>query len=157
MYYTQCETALGNYFLVGNDKGISQLLINNRTKTITVDSTWVRYDSFFQEATKQLREYTDGKRKVFDLLLNLTATPFQQQVWQALQTIPYGQTRSYKQIAEQIGNPDAARAIGMANNRNPIPLIIPCHRVISSDGSLTGYAYGLALKQQLIQLEYEYK
>jgi methylated-DNA-[protein]-cysteine S-methyltransferase len=106
-----------------------------------------------EKAAKQLDEYFNGKRKAFDLPLSPHGTDFQIRVWKTLQTIPYGQTRSYGQIAAQTGNPKASRAVGMANNRNPIAIIIPCHRVIGADGSLTGYAGGLELKQQLLEIE----
>lgn len=106
-----------------------------------------------ENAAAQFTEYFNGKRKVFDLPLNPKGTPFQLAVWNALQTIPYGETRSYKQIAEIVGNPKASRAIGMANNRNPIALIVPCHRVIGHSGKLVGYAGGLSVKEYLLQLE----
>lgn len=106
-----------------------------------------------EQAKQQLAEYFAGQRQVFDLPLRVQGTPFQQRVWAALREIPYGQTRSYKQIAEQIGSPNASRAVGMANNRNPIAILIPCHRVIGADGSLTGYAGGLAAKERLLALE----
>ncbi|WP_099206173.1 methylated-DNA--[protein]-cysteine S-methyltransferase [Scatolibacter rhodanostii] len=101
----------------------------------------------------QLEEYFDKKRTAFTLPLEPRGTVFQQKVWQALTTIPYGETRSYKQIAEMIDNPKACRAVGMANNRNPISLIIPCHRVIGANGSLVGYGGGLAIKEKLLVLE----
>ena len=101
----------------------------------------------------QLSEYFTGKRKKFDVLLNPQGTDFQRSVWKALQDIPYGKTRSYKQIAQAVGNPKACRAVGMANNKNPIWIIIPCHRVIGSGGSLTGYGGGLEMKQKLLDLE----
>jgi len=107
-----------------------------------------------KKAAKQLDEYFNGKRKVFDLPLALDGTDFQIKVWNALQTIRYGKTISYGQLAAMTGNPKASRAVGMANNRNPIPIIVPCHRVIGSNGSLTGYAGGLELKQKLLELEH---
>jgi methylated-DNA-[protein]-cysteine S-methyltransferase len=106
-----------------------------------------------KKAAGQLKEYFDGKRKVFDLPLAPRGTSFQKKVWKALQGIPYGQTRCYGEIAAKVGNPKASRAVGMANNRNPIAIIIPCHRVIGKDGSLTGYASGLKNKQALLDLE----
>ena len=106
-----------------------------------------------KKTAKQLGEYFDGKRKTFDLPLAPRGTEFQLTVWKALQTISCGKTCSYGQLAAMIGNPKASRAVGMANNRNPIAIIIPCHRVIGSDGSLTGYAGGLELKEKLILLE----
>ena len=106
-----------------------------------------------EEGRRQLLEYLAGERQTFDLPLAPAGTPFQRAVWQALQTIPYGQTRSYGDIARQIGRPKAFRAVGMANHENPIPIFIPCHRVVGSDGSLTGYAGGLELKKALLGLE----
>ena len=106
-----------------------------------------------EKAERQLTEYFSGSRKTFDLPLNLGGTEFQATVWQALQTIPAGETRSYKDVAVMIGKPGASRAVGMANNRNPVSIIVPCHRVIGQDGSLTGYAGGLAIKQYLLEHE----
>lgn len=104
-------------------------------------------------AAEQLKEYFAGVRKTFDLPIKLCGTPFQMRVWQQLQKIPYGQTQTYKQIAEAIGKPKASRAVGMANHNNPIAIIVPCHRVIGSNGLLTGYAGGLDFKQYLLNLE----
>ncbi|MFU0831916.1 MAG: Methylated-DNA--protein-cysteine methyltransferase [Oscillospiraceae bacterium] len=106
-------------------------------------------------AAAEIQEYFIGKRKQFDLPLSPRGTEFQKRVWHALQSIPYGETRSYRQIAEQIGSPKAYRAVGMANNKNPIAILIPCHRVIGSDGSLIGYAAGLDIKSRLLALEQE--
>lgn len=105
------------------------------------------------KAISQLREYLDGKRKHFDLPIKMQGTDFQCRVWKALCEVPYGETRTYKQIAEMIGNPKAVRAVGMANNRNPIAIIVPCHRVIGSNGKLVGYAGGLDIKQTLLDIE----
>jgi len=106
-----------------------------------------------KKAARQFSEYFDGKRKNFDLPLSIRGTDFQMKVWKALQNIPYGKTVGYGEIAAKIGNPKACRAVGMANNRNPIAIIVPCHRVIGHDGSLTGYGGGLELKQHLLELE----
>jgi methylated-DNA-[protein]-cysteine S-methyltransferase len=106
-----------------------------------------------QKTAAQIEEYLTGKRKRFTLPLVLHGTEFQLAVWRALQDIPYGETRSYKEIAAAIGRPKAVRAVGMANNRNPVSIIVPCHRVIGHDGSLTGYGGGLPLKQRLLELE----
>jgi len=106
-----------------------------------------------KKAARQFSEYFDGKRKTFDLPLIMRGTAFQKKVWKALQNIPYGKTVSYGEIAAKIGNPKACRAVGMANNRNPISIIVPCHRVIGHNGSLTGYGGGLELKQKLLELE----
>lgn len=105
------------------------------------------------EAYQQLSEYLSGERRVFDLPLAPKGTPFQQQVWKALQDIPYGETRSYKDIAIAIGNPKAVRAVGMANHRNPLLVVVPCHRVIGKNGTLVGYAAGLDKKEFLLKLE----
>jgi len=109
-----------------------------------------------QKAAEQLVEYFDGKRKVFNLPLALQGTDFQKSVWQALLGISYGETCSYKDIAMVVGNPKASRAVGMANNRNPIAIIVPCHRVIGQNGSLIGYGGGLSTKQYLLDLERRY-
>ena len=105
------------------------------------------------QAAIQLEEYLSGSRKQFDLPLNLIGTEFQKKVWDILQTIPYGEHWSYKQVAIALGKPTAARAVGMANNKNPIPIIVPCHRVIGANGNLVGYAGGLVIKEQLLNLE----
>lgn len=109
--------------------------------------------SLLVETEKQLREYFAGQRKIFSLPLHFVGTEFQQQVWQALLTIPHGETRSYAQIAHQIGNPKSVRAVGAANGKNPVSIIAPCHRVIGSSGKLTGFAGGLEAKAFLLQLE----
>lgn len=104
-------------------------------------------------AQTELLEYLDGERREFDLPLAPQGTSFQRRVWEALETIPWGQTRSYREIASAVGSPKGFRAVGMANHRNPIPILIPCHRVVGTDGSLTGYAGGLELKRRLLSLE----
>lgn len=106
-----------------------------------------------EQAYQQLTEYLQGKRKIFDFPYILKGTPFQKKVWQALLTIPYGQTRSYKDIAVAIGNAKAARAVGMANHHNPLVIVVPCHRVIGANGKAVGYAHGLAMKAFLLDLE----
>ena len=106
-----------------------------------------------ERCIRELEEYFQGERRNFTLPLAPGGTPFQQTVWSALLTIPYGEVRSYGQIAAQIGNPKAARAVGMANHNNPIPILIPCHRVIGAGGTLVGYAGGLEIKRQLLALE----
>lgn len=110
-------------------------------------------DRMLTEVARQLRQYFAGERDRFEIALAFAGTDFQKAVWEALVTIPFGQTRTYSQIAEQIGNPSAVRAVGAANGRNPISIIAPCHRVIGADGSLTGFAGGLAAKEYLLSLE----
>jgi O-6-methylguanine DNA methyltransferase len=104
-------------------------------------------------AYSQVREYLDGKRTTFDFPMELRGTEFQKRVWTALRTVPYGETRTYAQIAHEIGNPKACRAVGLANSKNPIWIAVPCHRVIGTDGKLTGYAGGLDMKEHLLKLE----
>ena len=109
--------------------------------------------ALLERTSRQLEEYFAGKRKQFDLPLSLRGTEFQRQVWAALRDIPYGETRSYGQIAQAVGRPKAVRAVGMANHNNPISIIVPCHRVVGADGSLTGYGGGLENKKFLLALE----
>ncbi|PHV69356.1 cysteine methyltransferase [Sporanaerobium hydrogeniformans] len=136
--------------------------------TITSDGEFIERVSFgvYEEsspcalndrAALELEQYFKGQLKTFNLPLKPIGTPFQRQVWEALSAIPYGETRSYKQIAEAVGNSKASRAVGMANNRNPIAIIIPCHRVIGSNGKMIGYAGGLDIKECLLALEQTYK
>jgi len=109
-----------------------------------------------RQAIVELQEYAAGRRTRFTVPLDLRGTPFQMKVWNALLRIPYGETRSYQQVAREVGNPRASRAVGMANHRNPVAIIVPCHRVISSDGSLGGYAGGLDTKARMLHLEHEH-
>jgi len=118
-----------------------------------VNGILIRETPLIKNAAKQLDEYFSKKRKIFELPLSLNGTEFQVKVWKALQTIPYGETWSYGELAKVVGNSKASRAVGMANNKNPIAIIIPCHRVIGADGSLTGYAGGLDIKKVLLELE----
>ena len=106
-----------------------------------------------RQAVRELQEYLEGKRTAFDLALDLRGTPFQLEVWSALREIPYGETRSYAEIARAVGRPHAVRAVGTANGANPLALVVPCHRVIASDGHLGGYGGGLALKAKLLAME----
>jgi methylated-DNA-[protein]-cysteine S-methyltransferase len=122
-------------------------------RTPARDSNWVRDERALEPLRGQLEEYFAGERQEFDLDLAPGGTPFQMQVWRALREIPYGETASYGEIAAAVGQPGAARAVGGANNRNPIAIVIPCHRVIGSNGTLTGYGGGLPRKQQLLALE----
>jgi methylated-DNA-[protein]-cysteine S-methyltransferase len=120
-------------------------------------SEWKESRTPFQEAIRQLKAYFTGRLHVFDLPLKLEGTPFQLKVWKALQRIPYGETLSYGELARRIGRPGAHRAVGAANGRNPLSIVIPCHRVIGASGKLTGYGGGLEAKERLLALEREYK
>ena len=125
----------------------------NQRQEPDVQRTSEPCSELLQEACRQLDEYFQGKRKNFELPLSYSGTPFQESVWRALQNIPYGETRSYEDIAVKIGNPKAVRAVGQANNRNPILLLIPCHRVIHKNGDISGFACGIETKKYLLDLE----
>jgi len=155
MYYTEFETDICRMILVGGEDGIGHLHLETGkgAGTFIIHKDWIYNDDFFSDAVKQISEYLDGKRKCFDLKLTPSGTDFQKRVWDELMKIPYGEVCSYGEIAKKLGNPKASRAVGMANGKNPIPLIIPCHRVIGSSGKLTGYAFGLDLKKRLLQVE----
>lgn len=139
-------------------ENISLYLVATETHLINIQFTQpqkalLQTTELLSMATIQLDEYFQGKLTTFSLPFKLTGTPFQLAVWKELQNIPYGQTTSYKEIAQKINKPKAYRAVGMANNKNPLPIIIPCHRVIGSNGKLIGYAGGLKLKNYLLELE----
>lgn len=139
-------------------ENISLYLVATETHLINIQFTQpqkalLQTTELLSMATIQLDEYFQGKRTTFSLPFKLTGTPFQLAIWKELQNIPYGQTTSYKEIAQKINKPKAYRAVGMANNKNPLPIIIPCHRVIGSNGKLIGYAGGLKLKNYLLELE----
>ncbi|NLK98468.1 methylated-DNA--[protein]-cysteine S-methyltransferase [Defluviitalea saccharophila] len=143
------ETKIGTIGLVENGEAITYVCFGeNLPKDIEISET-----PLLKKANEQLQEYLNGKRKVFDLPLEPKGTAFQQKVWEVLREIPYGTTCSYKDIAEKIGNPKACRAVGMANNRNPISIFIPCHRVIGANGKLVGYGGGLDIKAKLLEIE----
>ena len=142
------QTRIGRIGLAERDGFIIELAL--RAKPVSAP---LPEPEAVRRAFAQIEEYLDGRRKSFDVPLLAEGTPFMRLVWDALLGIPYGETRSYKDIAAAVGRPGAMRAVGMANNRNPIALIIPCHRVIGADGSLTGYAGGLELKRRLLDLE----
>ncbi|MFK8011971.1 MAG: methylated-DNA--[protein]-cysteine S-methyltransferase [Marinicellaceae bacterium] len=148
--YCLYSSPVGQLLLAGDKGGLSRIQFECKIK---IDEAWQRDDSFFKEEVSQLKEYFSHKRKHFDLKLNPQGTQFQKAVWKRLIQIQFGKTKYYAEIAEEINNPKAARAIGMANNKNPIPIIIPCHRVIGKTGNLTGFAGGLEVKSQLLKLE----
>ncbi len=154
-YYTRFPAPFWEIILAGDNAGLSNLhmITGTGSRDVTIPTTWKRNDSYFSDLKKQILAYFDGKQKIFNVVLNPQGTDFQKRVWKALATIPFGETRSYGDIAAAIGNPRASRAVGGANARNPIPLIVPCHRVIGRNGKLTGFAGGLAAKEQLLRLE----
>lgn len=143
------KTAIGEVGIVENNELITNLYFKpDKNNAYTIKET-----PMLKKAYIQLQEYFNKKRKTFSLPLDPTGTEFMKKVWQALNEVPYGQTRSYKQIAQKIGHDFAYRAVGLANNRNPIPIFIPCHRVIGSNNNLVGYGGGLEIKKYLLELE----
>lgn len=146
---------VGRLTLIGSDKGLAAILWENDDPGRVRAKAEVESNDHpvLLETERQLNEYFEGKRNTFSLELDPIGTDFQKEVWSALLTIPYGETRSYTQIANQLGNPKAVRAVGAANGRNPISIIVPCHRVIGASGALTGFAGGLEAKACLLSLE----
>ena len=155
MYYTIWDTLICPFLAVGDENGLNSLIfIDKDAKTNdTIDPLWIKNDRFFEDVKEQILQYINGSRKYFDLKLEPRGTEFQKNVWKALSNIPYGEYRSYSEIACQIGNDKAVRAVGMANSKNPLPLIIPCHRVIGKNRKLVGYAGGLRIKETLLKIE----
>ncbi len=152
MYYDNFDSPLGIIHLLADDSGLRSLAIS-RHHPFENSQEWQHSPKHLSKFKRQILEYLSGKRKRFTLPLAPEGTKFQQDVWAALQRIPFGETRSYLELSRMIGNPKACRAVGMANNVNPLPLIIPCHRVIGSDGTLVGYRYGVDIKKKLLELE----
>jgi len=153
--YKIVNSPVGKLTLVASGDGLAGILWeNDRPHRVRLDlQAEDEGHPVLLETERQLGEYFAGQRKAFALKLDVAGTPFQRQVWNALLTIPFGETRSYGQIASQIGSPSAVRAVGAANGRNPISIVAPCHRVIGSTGRLTGFAGGLAVKARLLALE----
>ncbi|MCW3467044.1 methylated-DNA--[protein]-cysteine S-methyltransferase [Chitinophaga nivalis] len=153
--YKYMSSPVGQLTLIASDKGLAAILWENDKPDRVHATADEQQDTHpvLVETEQQLNEYFAGSRSSFTIALDPIGTTFQQAVWKALQTIPFGETRTYMQIALQLGNPKAVRAVGAANGKNPISIIVPCHRVIGSSGSLTGFAGGLAAKAQLLSLE----
>ena len=152
MFFRTMQSPVGPLTLAGRDGRLMHLRMEEQSYEPSHDG-WEFTETGFPDAVAQLGEYCAGERRGFEVALELVGTAFQRIVWEALLTIPYGETRSYGDIARQIGSPAAFRAVGLANGRNPIGIIVPCHRVIGSNGSLTGYGGGLDRKRALLQLE----
>ena len=146
--FTILETPIGPLTVARNDRAITEIHFGERAR-----DEWRRDDFAFEDAASQLAEYFEGKRREFDLPLAPSGTPFQLSVWEVLRTIPYGATRSYLDVANAIGKPAACRAVGAANGANPLPIVVPCHRVIGANGSLTGFGGGIDVKRRLLALE----
>jgi methylated-DNA-[protein]-cysteine S-methyltransferase len=149
MQTTICETPIGNLVIEGDELGVSLIIFSDDSELRETKEC----PKFLEASKRQLKEYFTGERKTFDLKLNPKGTHFQHNVWSALQTIPFGKTKSYQQMANQLGKPKVIRAAAFANGKNPISIIIPCHSAIGSDGSLTGYAGGLHRKKWLLEFE----
>ena len=147
LYQCKYNSPIGELYITADDYSLLSVSFSSKENEISSENNIIK------NTKKQLDEYFSRRRKVFDLPLNPIGTEFQKSVWKELIKIPYGQTRTYKEIAIAIGNPNASRAVGNANNKNPIAIIIPCHRVIGSNGDLTGYAGGLDKKQLLLTHE----
>lgn len=153
MLYMTFDSPLGELLAVGDGDELQGLFMQEGRTATSVPPDWEAAEEPFAELRAQLTEYFEGQRRVFELPLALAGSPFQLRVWRALQDIPYGETISYGELAHRIGVPSASRAVGVANAHNPISVIVPCHRVIGADGSLTGYGGGLSRKRWLLELE----
>ncbi|MDH3417593.1 MAG: methylated-DNA--[protein]-cysteine S-methyltransferase [Gammaproteobacteria bacterium] len=155
MYYCYLDTPIGELLLAGEDDALAMIGFPKGSMRRDPEADWIYNEKPLVKARQQLEEYFAGARKDFDLPLRLEGTEFQVSVLKALQEIPYGETVSYGEIAKRIGRPRAVRAVGAANGRNPIPIVVPCHRVIGSSGDLTGFGGGLDTKEALLRLEAE--
>jgi methylated-DNA-[protein]-cysteine S-methyltransferase len=151
--YTYFDSPLGRMFVRGDGEFVTGLFMPSHKGGPTLDAAWKRCDEAFAAIRQQLAEYFAGERQQFDVPLKLAGTPFQRRVWQELVRIPFGRTISYAELARRVGKPTASRAVGHANGRNPISILVPCHRVIGANGKLTGYAGGLDKKEWLLAWE----
>jgi methylated-DNA-[protein]-cysteine S-methyltransferase len=156
MYYCYTDSPIGELLLAGDDDALTMIGFPKGSMRRDPEGDWIYNEKPFAAAISQLKEYFAGERHDFDLPLRLNGTEFQLLVLEELQRIPYGETTSYGDIAERIGRPKAVRAVGAANGRNPIPIIVPCHRVIGRSGDLTGFGGGLDTKEALLRLEAEH-
>lgn len=152
MYQKSYKSPIGTLYIVEENEKIIEIRYENEKEEVLEKNTKI-----LEKAVQELEEYFKGKRKEFDIPLNPKGTEFMKKVWKELQKIPYGKTTSYRKIAEKIGNPKASRAVGMANHNNPIPIIIPCHRVIGKNNKMVGYALGIDKKEYLLNLELKVK
>jgi methylated-DNA-[protein]-cysteine S-methyltransferase len=153
MYWHQIESPVGKLLLAGDGMRLKLIHFQSGRHAHTPQADWIRDPAPFASAATQLGEYFAGRRRAFDLKLAPRGTEFQHLVWAALTRIPYGETLSYGELARRIGKPQASRAVGLANGANPLPIVVPCHRVIGADGSLTGFGGGLDTKRTLLALE----
>jgi methylated-DNA-[protein]-cysteine S-methyltransferase len=153
MRYTTIESPIGELLLLGDGGVLHGLYVQEAPKPTALQPGWRANRGAFADVRRQLAEYFAGDRTAFDVPLAAAGTPFQRAVWRGLRDIPYGETVSYGELARRIGRPSAVRAVGLANGRNPISVIVPCHRVIGADGTLTGYGGGIERKRLLLELE----
>ena len=157
VFYTHYDSPLGNMLLAADERGLRLISFASGKRPERPQSDWQQNRAPFVETIRQLRSYFEGELENFDLPLSLEGTEFQLRVWRSLCDIPYGRTISYGQLACRVGNPKGARAVGLANGSNPIPIIVPCHRVIGTNGSLVGYGGGLSIKKALLFLEKQHE
>ncbi len=155
-YYSRWDSPVGPLFIAVSERGLARLEFDRGHIPPRDENTWIESEEKTRPCRRQLGEYFAGARRAFDVPLDLQGTAFEKRCWQALLTIPYGETRTYGDIARAIGSPQAFRAVGLANHNNPVAIIVPCHRVIGTDGSLTGYGGGLDVKKRLLELEGAY-
>jgi methylated-DNA-[protein]-cysteine S-methyltransferase len=153
LYWHEIDSPVGRLLLAGDGEHLIQVCFQSGPRPLRPGHGWQAGPAPFRAATTQLAEYFAGRRRRFDLALAPHGTEFQRQVWRALTEIPYGKTIAYGELARRIGNPSASRAVGLANGANPLPIVVPCHRVIGADGSLTGFGGGLPIKRKLLALE----
>jgi methylated-DNA-[protein]-cysteine S-methyltransferase len=153
LVYTHMDSPLGRLLLIGDGHVLHGLHMEEGRRPLGVQPDWIEAEDAFEEVRAQLGDYFAGRLTRFDVPLRLEGTPFQREVWQGLLEIDYGETISYGELARRIGRPRAVRAVGLANGQNPIAVIVPCHRVIGADGTLTGYGGGLDRKRLLLDLE----
>ena len=153
LLYSTVDSPIGELLLLGDGRSLHGLYMQEGRTAITVRPGWVASEEPFAAVRAQLAEYFAGRRSSFEVPLAMTGTAFERRVWSALREIPYGESISYGELARRIGKPTGARAVGLANGRNPISVIVPCHRVIGADGSLTGYGGGVERKRFLLDLE----
>ena len=151
--YATFDSPIGELLATGDGEVVTGLYMQDGGHPVAAGADWERHDEAFAELRRQLGEYFTGARREFDLPLAPRGSEFQARVWDALREIPYGETESYGELAERIGHPGSARAVGAANGQNPIAVVIPCHRVIGASGKLTGYAGGLERKRLLLDIE----
>ncbi|TBU89798.1 methylated-DNA--[protein]-cysteine S-methyltransferase [Stutzerimonas kirkiae] len=153
LYYDRFDSPIGPLTVAADEHGLRHILFAENRYDAPGRAQWVHHPEYLEQPRRQLLDYLLGQRRHFDLILAPQGTAFQRQVWMALADIPYGRTWSYAELARHVGRPGASRAIGAANGRNPLPIVLPCHRVIGSNGALTGFGGGLPTKAALLRLE----